>query len=412
LRAQKDVLVIGAGVIGCSIAYHLGRRGISTCIVDRESIAARASGKAWAVFTYAPAMFAHETCITAPSDGLEGGPVDTSLTVPGESVEHWLYLHSASYDRMPEFAIELKERGGIDIEYCETPSTNLVTQKEFDEAGGPQELLRPLQRVGGVECDWLDSNALREHFPSLNLDYVGGISFPAGQVEPYKFTLAMAHAAEKLDAEIVRGEVVGFATQRDKITGVRLASGSELHADAVVLAMGPWIGEGSALLGRPIDCRVVFTECLRAKMPGGLPLHTLGAADYWILPKKNGEVILAKYGAEDFIDRPNLDASLTEEAKLEIVKGVARMLPALEDATIVEHRGDLLAMAPTPPYQKPVMGRLPEWQNGYIASRFGGDGVCMSPAVGELIAELIDTAKVPLRARHMFERLAPGADGG
>ena len=407
MSTRKDVIVVGAGVIGCSIAYHLGRRGISTCIVDRESIATRASGKAWAVFTYAPTWVAYEKCVTTPSEGFESGPVDTSLTVPGESVAHWLYLHSASYDRMPEFAIELKERGGIDIEYCETPSTNLVTQKEFEEAGGPQELLRPMREAGGVETDWIDSDALREQFPSLNPDYVGGITFPAGQVEPYKFTLAMAQAAEKLGAEIVRGEVVAFATEGDKITGVRLASGNELQADAVVLAMGPWIGEGSALLGREIGCRAFLTQCLRAKMPGDLPLHTLGAGDYWILPKKNGEVILAMYGP-DFIERPNLDASLTEEVKLEIVKGVARVLPALEDATIVEHRGDLLAMAPTPPYQKPVMGRLPEWQNGYIASRFGGDGVCMSPATGELMAELIDTGKTPLRARRMFERLAPG----
>jgi glycine oxidase len=412
MSTRKDVIVIGAGVIGCSIAYHLGRRGISTCIVDRESIAVRASGKAWAVFTYGPAWTAYEKCVTTPTKELESGPLDTTLTVPGESVEHWLYLHTASYDRMPEFAIELKERGGIDIEYCETPSTNLVTQKEFEAAGGPQELLRPLQKVGGVECDWIDSDALREQFPSLNPDYAGGITFPAGQVEPYKFTLAMAQAAEKLGAEIVRGEVVAFSTQGDKITGVQLASGNELQADAVVLAMGPWMAEGSALLGCEIDCRAVFTECLRAKMPVDLPLHTLGAGDYYILPKKNGEVILATYGAADFIDRPDLDASLSDEVKMRTLEGVVRILPALEDATIVEHRGDLLAMAPTPPYQKPVMGRLPEWQNGYIASRFGGDGVCMSPAAGELMAELIDTGKVPLRAKRMFERLAPDATRG
>ncbi len=238
---------------------------------------------------------------------------------------------------------------------------------------------------------------------------MGGITEPAGQVEPYKFTLAMAQAAEKLGAEIVRGEVVGFATEGDEITGVRLASGNELQADAVVLAMGPWAGRGAALLGCKIGFRAFLTQCLRAKMPVDLPLHTLGAGDYWIVPKRNGEVILALYGPDDFIDRPDLDASLTEAARLAIVEGVARILPALEDATIVEHRGDLLAMAPTPPYQKPVMGRLPEWQNGYIASRFGGDGVCMSPATGELMAELIDTGKVPLRARSMFERLAPGA---
>jgi glycine/D-amino acid oxidase-like deaminating enzyme len=114
----------------------------------------------------------------------------------------------------------------------------------------------------------------------------------------------------------------------------------------------------------------------------------------------------------DFIERPDLDASLREKVKLEILEGVARVLPALEDATIVEHRGDLLAMAPTPPYQKPVMGRLSEWRNGYIASRFGGDGVCMSSATGELMAELIDTGKAPLRARRMFEQLAPGAASG
>jgi glycine/D-amino acid oxidase-like deaminating enzyme len=412
MSTRKDIIVVGAGVIGCSIAYHLGRRGISTCIVDRESIAARASGKAWAVFTYAPTWVAYERCVTAPSEALEGAPVHTALTVPGESVADWLYLHSASHDRMPEFAIELQERGGIDIEYCESPSTNLVTQKELEEAGGPQGLLRPFRNVGGVECDWIDSDALREEFPSLSTEYVGGTTYPAGQVEPYKFTLAMAEAAEKLGAEFVQGEVVGFATEGDKITGVQLASGNELHADAVVLAMGPWMGEATTQLGCEVGCRPVFTECLRAMMPIDLPLHTLAAGDFWILPKKNGEVILATYGVADFIDRPNFDASLSEEVKLEVVNGVTRILPALEDATIVEHRGDLLAMAPTPPYQKPVMGRLPKWQNAYIASRFGGDGICMSPAAGELMAELIETGKVPLRARRMFERLAPGAARG
>jgi glycine oxidase len=216
----------------------------------------------------------------------------------------------------------------------------------------------------------------------------------------------MAQAAENLGAEVVRGEVVGFATEGDQITGVRLASGSELQAGAVVLAMGPWIEQGAALLGHEIGCRPFLTECLRAELPGGLPLHTLGAGDTWILPKQNGEVILAMYGP-DFVERSNLDASLREEVKLEILRRVARVLPSLEDATIVEHRGDLLALAPTPPYQKPVMGRLPGFRNGYVASRFGGDGVCMSPATGEVMAELIDTGKAPLRARRMLEWLAP-----
>jgi glycine oxidase len=231
-------------------------------------------------------------------------------------------------------------------------------------------------------------------------------------VEPYRFTLAMAQAAEKLGAEFRHGEVVDFSTRGDAITGVRLASGIELQADAVVLATGPWVGGLSARLGCPIGCRPVFSECLRAKMPVELPLHTLAADGFYILPKKNGEVILATYGVKDFVDRADFDASLSEETKLAALQGVAQILPALEDATIVEHRGDLLAMAPTPPNQKPVMGRLPEWRNGYVAARFGGDGVCMSPATGELMAELIATGRVPLRARRMFECLAPANAAG
>lgn len=411
MSKRRDVIVVGAGAIGCSIAYHLGRRGISVRVVDRESIAARASGKAWAVFTYAPTWVAAERCVETPSEAREGAPVDVSKTVPGVSVADWLLLHSASYDRMPELAIELAERGGVDIEYCETPSTYLVTARELEETGGPQELLRPIRAAGGVEADWIDGDALRELFPSLNPVYAGGTSYPAGQVEPYRFCLGMAQAAEKLGAEFRHGEVVDFSTRGDAITGVRLVSGIELQADAVVLASGPWIGTLSARLGCPIGCRPVFSECLRAKLPVALPLHTLGADDFWILPKKNGEVILATYGVKDFVDRADFDASPSDETKLAAVQGVAQILPLLEDATIVEHRGDLLAMAPTPPYQKPVMGRLPGWRNGYVAARFGGDGVCMSPAAGELTAELIDTAREPLRARRMFECLAPASAG-
>ncbi len=85
MSTRKDVIVVGAGVIGCSIAYHLGRRGISTYIVDRESIATRASGKAWAVFTYPPAMLAYEKRVATPPVGFGGGPIDLSETSPGES---------------------------------------------------------------------------------------------------------------------------------------------------------------------------------------------------------------------------------------------------------------------------------------------------------------------------------------
>lgn len=63
--SQKEVVIIGAGVIGCSIAYHLAQRGVPSQIIESDSIAARASGKSWAVFAYPPRYL-----------GFEGQPPD------------------------------------------------------------------------------------------------------------------------------------------------------------------------------------------------------------------------------------------------------------------------------------------------------------------------------------------------
>jgi glycine/D-amino acid oxidase-like deaminating enzyme len=308
---------------------------------------------------------------------------------------------------MPDLALEIAERGGIDVEYGESYNTTLVGQQQLD-AGGAEALLQPLRDAGGREACWIDTGELRALFPGLSREFVGGVAVPEGQLESYKFTLGLAQAAERMGAEIRQGEVVGFSTEGDRITGVRLASGAEIGADAVVLAMGPWIGQGSAWLGREIGCRIFMAQCLRVDVPGGLPLQTLVAGDYWIIPKVNGEVILAIYGA-DLIERPDFDASLSEEVKLEILKGTAAILPALEDAKLLEYRGDLLAVPEKPPIHKPVIGRLPEWQNGYIATHFGGLGINMSPAAGELLAELIATGRAPLRAKRTLEALSPRA---
>jgi len=64
-----------------------------------------------------------------------------------------------------------------------------------------------------------------------------------------------------------------------------------------------------------------------------------------------------------------------------------------------------LTLPVAPPLDKPTLGRLPRWSNGYIATHFGGLGISMSPAAGELMAELIVTGQPPLRAAMTLDRL-------
>jgi glycine oxidase len=396
---HSDVVIIGAGAIGCSIAYHLSKRGMRASVVERESIGTRASGKAWAVIAYPPTLFAEEEMHGAPEDA----SFDFGAMPEGQSVADWHYLFSSSYERMPDLALEISERGGIDIEYGESQNTLLLTEADLAEAGR-ETLLAPFLRARGVETGWLDATQLREAFPSLSPKWQAGITNPEGQVEPYKYTLGLAQAAEQLGANMKQGHAVGFATEGNRITGLELASGEILSADHFVIAAGPWSPTIASHLGVDIPMRMLMAECIRVEVPGGLPFQTLVAGDYWIIPKLNGEVILSPY-VGSITPRETFDDSLNEDLKLRTLTECAAILPALENAKLLEHRGDLLAMPAEAPFQKPTLGRLPEWSNGYVATHFGGLGINMSPAAGELMAEWIATGNPPLRAASTLDHL-------
>ena len=397
---RSDVIIIGAGAIGCSIAYHLGKRGMRATVVERESIGTRASGKAWAVIPYPPSFLAREEehrAVESPdASGSEAAHADPNIA-------DWHYLLSSSYERMPDLALEITERGGIDVEYGESLNTVLLTEADLDQAGSEAHLA-PYVRAGGVETGWLDATQLREVFPSLSPEWRAGITNPEGQVEPYKYTLGLAQAAEHLGASMKQGEAVGFKIQGDRITGLELASGEILSGDHFVIAAGPWSRPIASHLGVDIPMRMVMAECLRVEVPGGLPFQTLVAGDYWIIPKVNGEVILSPY-LGCMSPRETYDDSLNEELILKTVTECAAILPELGDAKLLEHRGDLLSMPADAPSEKPVLGKLPQWHNGYVATHFGPLGISMSPAAGELMAELIATGKPPLRAAKTLDHL-------
>jgi len=398
--AQSDVVIIGAGAIGCSIAYHLGKRGMRATVVERESIGTRASGKAWAIIPYPPTLLAEEEANRA----VESPDVSGSEAAHADpNIADWHYLFSSSYERMPDLALEITERGGIDVEYGESLNTVLLTEADLDQAGSEAHLA-PYVRAGGVETGWLDATQLREIFPSLAPEWQAGITNPEGQVEPYKYTLGLAEAAEQLGASMKQGEAVGFKTQGDRITGLELASGEILSGDSFVIAAGPWSPPVASHLGVDIPMRMVMAECIRVEVPGGLPFQTLVAGDYWIIPKVNGEVILGPY-LGCMSPRETYDDSLNEELILKTVTECAAILPELSDAKLLEHRGDLISMPADAPSEKPILGRLPQWRNGYVATHFGTLGISMSPAAGELMAELIATGKPPLRAANTLDHL-------
>jgi glycine oxidase len=397
VSAGKEIVIIGAGVIGCSIAFHLAKRGVASHVVERESIAARASGKSWAVFAYPPRFL-----------GMEGQPQESLFSMPEGSVSPWLDLFWLGYHRLPDLALELRETVGVDIGYGELSWVRMVFMAEQEKAYKASLALQKQQ--GYHEGCWMEAKDLQNLFPDINPQVRGGVSFPYLQVEPYRYTLGLAQAAEKRGVTIGQGEVVGFRKRGAKVTAALLATGAEISGDVFVLATGPWSARTTSWLGKEVPILINREQCVRMEVPSRLPPYGLTEPNgLTIVPKASGDVVLGHAGLADL--QTGFDVNLTtEETKMKLLHEAVELLPGLTEAKLVEQRGDLEGWSPPPKRIQPVLGRLPEWENVYLAARFGTLGMMMSLGTGCVMAELIIAGgRAPARFKHMLEVLSPGA---
>lgn len=396
MSSKAEVAIIGGGVIGCSTAYHLAKQEVSSQVIEMDSIAARASGKAWAVFSYPPEYL-----------GLEGQSTDKIFSASEGSASSWLELLWLGYHRIADVAQDLKETGGIDVGYGEL-SLVILTISESKEKDY-KDFLSFMRNAGYHEGYWMKDDDIRAIFPDISPRVRGGLVVPQLQVEPYQYTLGLFQAAEKGGANFRQGEVVGFRHRGSKVTSAILATGTEVEADVFVLATGPWSGQVTSWLGKAMPVIISRTQCLRVEVPKQFPPYelSLGESNFAIIPKVNGTVILSQAGVPDL--QTSLDVNLiTEEVKSKIVDDAIALLPTLQEAKITEHRGDLECASPPPNRLQPVLGRLPEWDNAYVATRFGPSGMMMSLGTGQVMADLIiKGGRIPDRVKTMMEVLSP-----
>jgi glycine oxidase len=394
MSSQKEIVIIGAGVTGCSIAYHLSRQGIPSQVIERDSIANRASGKAWGIIPYPPFVLVYE-----------GTPEDYAWSMPAGKLRSWIELFWLGYHRFRDTSFDLRERGGIDIEYGEYPSSSVT----FSDAG--EKFLKARLshiRGEGYNGSWLDDKDLRAIFPDVNPRARGGMCLPNLEVEPYKYTLGLAQAAEKMGVNFRQGEVVGFRKKGAKATAVTLATGTEIEADVMVIATGPWANQCTSPLGQEIPMRYHHDQCLRVSVPKQFPLHGIDSTRVSIVPKMNGDVIIGGIGGITPVQQGFNGSLTTADAAVALTENAVGMLPRFRDATLIEQRGDLEAWG-VPPYNiQPVLGRLPEWDNVYVATRMGGLGITLSLGVGRVMADLIIAGgRVPDHIKTLIETLSP-----
>ncbi|MFH2037978.1 MAG: FAD-dependent oxidoreductase, partial [Chloroflexota bacterium] len=208
-----DVVIIGGGIIGISMAYYLAKEGVDVCIVEKGNIAMASSGR------------------SAGGIG-QSHRKEPDLPIAKYAVQMWKSI-SAEMD--------------IDIEYRQHNNLRLAMNEKHAE-----ELLAMVAREkkGGLNVDFIDSTEVKSRVPFVKEIYLGAVLSPNdGSAEPFVSCYALARAAVRLGAVIYQHcEVTGLQVTSGKIQGVLTPRGS-IAAKYVVNAAGAWADGISRMIG-------------------------------------------------------------------------------------------------------------------------------------------------------------------
>ncbi len=352
MTQSPDVVVIGGGVVGCSIAYHLATEGVKVTVLEQGQIGGAASSAAAGIL--APLAEAHTE-----------SPFAT--------------LALAGCGMFEQLSGELREASGIDIGYSRSGILRLAPDEA--EASVLKERLSWQARLG-YPLEWLDPPTIWDREPAVSREIVGGLYSPnEGSVDAPRLVQAYARAAARAGARFREGvSVLGFTRDGERLTGLRLHDG-QIGFDRVVLAAGPWTARWTAELGVPIPVFPVRGQVIAV---GGLTTgirHVLYFGKNYLVPKPDGTIILGATQEDAGFDSRNTLGGLTF-----LANGGQRIAPALADATFIRAWSGL---RPGSADGLPLLGPLPGRPEVLLATGHFRNGILLSGITGRLIADLI-----------------------
>ncbi len=367
---RSDVVIVGGGAIGTSIAYHLARRHIDVILVEKDDIASGTSG----------------AC-----DGF----VFLQSKKPGAH----LRMAMESAKMMERLSDELQR----DVEY--EKNGGMIVAKSQEDMLVLRDLVER-QRESGLEVHLLDSREAREMEPCLAPDVAGATYSPAdAHVNPMSLCLAFAQAAKQMGAEILTNtEVTDVLVTDGRVEGV-VTSRGVIKADVVVNAAGvyaPVIGRmvGIDLPITPRRGQVLVTEsvprmftrsmiCSKyivSKFSPGQTQDPMGVG-MAMEQTRAGTILIGS--TREFV---GYDRSVTPEGIRAILKHASEHVPVIKDLNIIR---SFAGLRPHTPDGMPILGKVGDVEGFIVAAGHEGDGIALSPITGFLIAELIATGTMP-----------------
>lgn len=349
---MPDVAVVGGGAAGCAIAFFASRNGASVSLLERGELGGEASGAAAGM-------------LAALSDeGGDRGPAFQKLCLD-------------SFNLYQEIIADL-EATGIDLRYRRSGVLHLALNRDqAEDLRHRCDLQKPLSP--GMR--WLEGDDLREAEPEVSPKAAAGLLSPEEHyLDPQRLVLAFAAAARLQGAEIrTDTPVLGMRVQGSRLRAVRTGAGL-VEAQDFVLAAGPWTAALALKLQSHIPVIPMRGQML-ALGPSTELEHVIWGHNAYLVPRENR---LTFVGAT--VEDVGFRKRTTVDAIKRLRRAAEEMIPALRFARVASTWAGL---RPGSPDGLPILGRLPGWENVWVATGHFRNGILLAPITGKLIAESI-----------------------
>jgi sarcosine oxidase subunit beta len=353
VKRTAEVAIVGGGVIGASVAYHLSVRGVRDVVV-----------------------FEREEALGTGSTGKCAGGVRLEFSNPANVAMSRLSL--AEFKRFEEemgTPIDFRQNGYLFV---------LSDGRQLETFRDNASRLRAL----GVPVEVLTPEEARRLVPEMAIDDVAGATFGSedGITNPHALVQGYVKKAKELGARFCTSVTVGAMEVFAGRVRALFAGGERWDVDAVVNAAGPWAARVGEMVGAEIPVapyrRMVFVTAPLAWIPDSFPmLIDWGTGVY--MHKESGGMLM---GESDRAEPPSFNQGVDWDFLARVSEHATRRLPLLAEAEI---RNGWAGLYETTPDHNAILGVLPGVENFVCANGFSGHGMMHAPAVGLAIAELL-----------------------
>lgn len=331
MKTNNEIIIIGGGIIGLSIALELKLKGLGVTVLSRN---------------YPQAATNAAAGMLAPrAESLEGVMLDLALK---------------SLALYPEWAGKLQQLSQGDIDY------------------NPCGIIAPVyEQPSTIKENWLDRDTLSFYQPQLGKDVVGGYWYPEeGQVDPRKVGKVLLKIAQLLGIDVKEGvEAIALTRHQGRINNILTKSGI-FSADTYILASGAW---SSKLF--PLPVRPIKGQMLSLNIPHENPLErVIFGENTYLVPKKDGRLIIGAT-SEDI----GWQEGTTAEGINTLLNRAIRLYPPLASWQLNEI---WYGFRPATADEMPILG-YSDADNLIFATGHHRNGILLAPITAKLISNLI-----------------------